>query len=138
MPPEGRCFQTVADIARVGMRSVNSAPVLPVQTNRTINESSTLTVTNTATDSDVPTDTLTYSLLVAPGGASISASGIITWATTEASGPGVYTFTTRVVDNGTPALSATNTFTVTVNEVNSAPTLPAQSNRALHRHDPHM
>src|SRR5439155_22083323 len=33
-------------------------------------------------------------------------------------------FTIKVTDNGTPALSATNTFTVTVNEVNSAPSLP--------------
>src|SRR6266498_2834323 len=60
-----------------------------------------------------------------PTNATISASGIITWTPTEAQGPssGVV-FTTKVTDNGTPALSASNSFTVTVNEVNSAPTLP--------------
>src|SRR4029077_18014752 len=66
---------------------------------------------------------LTYSFLASPSGAALSASGVITWTPTEAQGPGVYTFTTRVIDNGTnpPALSDTNTFTVTVSEVNSAP-----------------
>jgi len=110
---------------------VNTAPVLPGQTNRAINELTTLTVTNTATDADLPADALSYSLLVAPAGASISVNGVITWPTAEIDGPGVFTITTRVVDNGTPALSATNTFTVTVNEVNTVPTLPAQSNRTI-------
>src|SRR5206468_125168 len=56
--------------------------------------------------------------------ASINSSGIITWTPTEAQGPssGVL-FTTKVTDNGAPALSATNTFTVAVNELNSAPVL---------------
>jgi hypothetical protein len=105
------------------VNEVNSAPVLPLQTNLTINELTTLTVTNTATDSDLPTNTLTYTFLVAPAGAVISANGIITWTTVETNGPGTNTFTTKVTDNGTPNLSATNTFTVIVNEVNSAPVL---------------
>jgi hypothetical protein len=33
--------------------------------------------------------------------------------------------TTVVSDNGTPSLSATNSFTVVVNDLNSAPVLPA-------------
>src|SRR5204863_7745220 len=61
----------------------------------------------------------------------ISAAGVITWTPSEAQGPGTNTFTVRVVDNGSPALSDTNTFTVTVNEVNSAPVLPAQANRTI-------
>ena len=110
---------------------VNTPPALPGQSNRTTNESVTLVITNTASDSDLPANTLSYSLLVAPSGASISASGIITWPITEAQGPGNYTLTTRVEDNGTPALSATNTFTVTVAELNSAPILPGQGNRTI-------
>src|SRR5205807_965414 len=110
---------------------VNSAPSLPVQTDRTINELTLLTVTNTATDTDLPANTLTYTFLDAPSNAVISAAGVITWTPTEAQGPGTNIFTTWVVDNGSPALSATNTFTVTVNEVNSAPVLPTQSNRSI-------
>ena len=115
----------------VTVTEVNSAPVLPVQADRTVAELSTLTVTNTATDTDVPANTLTYSLLSAPTNAAIDANGVITWTPTEAQGPGVYSFTNRVVDNGTPALSATNSFSVTVTEVNSAPVLPVQADRTV-------
>jgi hypothetical protein len=109
----------------------NTPPTLSAQQNQNVAELSTLVVTNTATDTDVPANTLTYSLLAPPAGAVISAAGVITWTPTEAQGPGVYTITTRVVDNGTPALSATNSFSVTVNEVNTAPVLPVQANRTI-------
>src|SRR5262245_65586080 len=56
---------------------------------------------------------------------------MISWTPSEGQGPGIATFTTIVTDNGTPALSATNSFTVTVTEVNSAPLLPAQSDRTI-------
>jgi hypothetical protein len=115
----------------VTVTEVNTAPVLPVLSDVTINELTTLRVTNTATDSDLPPNTLTYTLLAAPTNASISANGIITWTPTEAQGPMSTTITTRVVDNGSPPLSATNSFNVTVNEVNSAPVLPVQANRVL-------
>ena len=115
----------------VTVTEINSAPVLPTQSNRTIAELTTLTVANTATDSDIPANTLSYSLLASPTGATISGSGIISWTPTEAQGPSTNTFTTVVTDNGVPPLSATNSFIVTVNEVNSAPVLPAQPNRSI-------
>src|SRR5439155_14764988 len=99
----------------------NSAPILPVQATLPITELTLLTVTNTASDADVPVDGLTYRLVTSPSGASISGSGVITWTPTEAQGPSTNIFTTVVTDNGTPPLSATNSFTVVVNEVNSAP-----------------
>ncbi|MFO1477569.1 MAG: hypothetical protein U1F98_13075 [Verrucomicrobiota bacterium] len=105
--------------------------MLPGQTNRAITELTLLVVTNTATDADLPANTLNYQLVNPPSGALIDASGVITWTPTEAQGPGVYTITTIVTDNGTPALSATNSFQVTVNEVNAAPVLPGQINRAI-------
>src|SRR5207248_2059005 len=108
-------------------------PVLTGLTNRTINELTTLTVTNTATDGDLPANVLTYQLVSPPTGASISASGVISWTPSEAQGPSTNTFTTIVTDNGAPALSATNSFTVTVNEVNTAPVLTAQTNRTIDR-----
>jgi hypothetical protein len=115
----------------VTVNEVNTAPVLPPQSDRTINELTLMTVVDTATDTDLPANTLTYSFLSAPTGAALSSSGVITWTPTEAQGPSTNTFTIRVVDNGSPALSDTNTFTVTVNEVNSAPVLPAQANRTI-------
>jgi uncharacterized delta-60 repeat protein len=116
----------------VTVNEVNSVPMLPVLGSRTVNELATLTVTNTATDTDIPANTLTYQLLAAPTNASISAGGIITWTPTEAQGPSNnVVFTTKVTDDGAPALSATNTFTVTVNEVNSAPALPTISGQTI-------
>jgi hypothetical protein len=116
---------------QVTVTEVNTAPVLPAQTDRTINELTLLSVANGATDTDLPANNLTYSLLAAPTGAVISSSGRITWTPTEAQGPSTNIFTTRVVDNGSPALSATNSFAVIVNEVNVAPVLPAQTNRTI-------
>src|SRR6266498_3968836 len=115
----------------VTVNEVNSAPLLLAQADRTIAELTTLTVTNTATDGDLPANVLTYQLVSPPTGASISATGVISWTPGEGQGPGTATFTTIVKDNGSPALSATNSFTVTVNEVNSAPLLPGQADRTI-------
>jgi hypothetical protein len=115
----------------VNVSEVNTAPSLTAQNDRTIDELTLLTVNNAGSDSDLPANGLTYTLTEAPPGAVISNAGVITWTPTEAQGPGVFTFTTRVDDNGTPNLSATNTFTVTVNEANTAPSLPAQADRPV-------
>ena len=117
----------------VTVNDVNSPPSFPSPGNRTVAEQTLMTVTNTATDSDLPANTLTYSLLAFPSGVTINPNtGVITWSPTEAQGPGNYPITTRVVDNGTPNLSATNTFTVTVTEVNLAPSfLATPANRTI-------
>src|SRR5437879_2507467 len=115
----------------VTVNEVNSAPVLPGQTDRTVAELTTLTVTNTASDGDLPANVLSYQLVSPPVGASISSSGVISWTPSEAQGPSSATFTTIVTDNGTPSLSATNSFRVTVNEVNSVPVLPTQTDRTI-------
>jgi hypothetical protein len=115
----------------VTVTEVNSAPSLPAQTNRTIPELSQLTVTNTATDSDIPANVPTYTLIDPPAGATIDTNGIISWTPSEAQGPSTNVITTVVSDNGVPPLSATNSFTVAVLEVNSAPVLAEQSNRTI-------
>src|SRR5205085_2728654 len=77
-----------------------------------------------------------YSLVNPPAGAAISASGVITWTPSEAQGPATNTIVTVVTDNGVPALSATNSFKVTVSEVNTAPVLPAQADRTVAEQTP--
>ena len=123
--------------------NTNSPPVLSTNIpNQNVNELTTLTVTNTATDANTNL-TLTYTVSMVVDYAAMLASnwptiyattipppmidtnGIITWTPSEAQGPGVYTITTVVTDNGIPPLSATNSFTVVVNEVNMAPFWPA-------------
>jgi hypothetical protein len=91
----------------------------------------TLTVTNSATDADLPANTLTYTLVGAPSGASISSSGVITWTPAEAQGPTNVTLTTVVTDNGIPPLSATNSFVVEVRELNVAPTITVPSSEQV-------
>src|SRR6266852_4574374 len=106
------------------VNEVNSAPTLTVPPTQTINELTTLIVTNTATDADIPANTLTFSLVASPSGMTLdSATGVLTWTPTEAQGPSTNVITVRVTDNGTPPLSDTKSFTVIVNEVNSAPIL---------------
>src|SRR5262249_14901563 len=99
----------------------------------TINELTSLAVSASASDSDVPANTLTFSLLSPPGGMTIDpALGTINWIPSEAQGPSTNTITVVVTDNGAPPMSATNSFTVTVNEVNNTPPVfPAQTDRTI-------
>src|SRR5207237_73395 len=108
-----------------------SAAVIGAQVDRTIAEGTPLTVTNTETDSDIPANILTYTLLNPPTGAAIDGNGVITWTPSEAQGPSTNVITTVVTDNGVPSLSATNSFTVIVTEVNSPPVLGAQADQTI-------
>src|SRR5439155_5070666 len=72
----------------VVVTEANRAPVLTVPTDQTVTELSTLTITNTASDADVPANTLTFSLVSAPNGVNLDpSSGVLTWTPTEAQGP---------------------------------------------------
>ena len=106
----------------------NHPPVLPAARVVTILRTNVLIYTNTATDIDVPAQTLTYQLLASPTGATIDANGIVRWTPTAAS---ANFFQVKVTDNGSPALSATNGFYVIVNEPpapeNHPPVLPPTS-----------
>lgn len=102
----------------------NTSPIIDPLPNCTIAEGSLLTFTATATDTDLPPQTLTFTLDPgAPAGASITTNGIFTWIPSEAQRPGTYSIVVRVTDNGLPPLSDTTTFTVQVNEVNNPPVL---------------
>jgi hypothetical protein len=114
------------------MAQSNAPPSLADIGGKTVDEGSLLTFTINASDPN-PGQSLTYTLLAgAPSNASIGASnGVFSFLPTEAQGPGAYPMSVRVTDNGSPALSVTNTFTVTVNEVNNAPELSAIGNRTI-------
>ena len=113
----------------------NTAPVfVGTPANQTINPLTTLTVTNAATDADVPTNTLTYALLNPPLGVVVNTNtGVITWTPTVTQAGTSNNIITVVTDNGTPNLSATNSFTVIVSPMptNTAPVLPVQSARVI-------
>jgi hypothetical protein len=74
----------------------------------------TLSLTASASDADFPAQTLTFSLGTnAPAGAFLNSfSGNFSWTPTNA--PATNLISLVVTDNGTPSLSATQTFLVTV------------------------
>ena len=93
----------------------NTPPSLAAISNQTVNAGQTLSITNGATDSDVPLQTLAFSLLAAPTNATIDpASGVFTWRPLVAQADTTNLITVQVVDSGTPSLSATNRYQITV------------------------
>src|SRR5205823_1417981 len=99
----------------VTVNDVNVARGLSVPADQTIDEQTTLSVSASATDADLPANTLTFALVSAPTGMTINpASGAISWTPSEAQGPSTNVVSVSVTDNGVPALSVTNSFTVTV------------------------
>src|SRR5205807_1912718 len=96
--------------------------------NQTINEQTALNVSASATDADLPANSLTFALVSSPAGMTINpATGAISWTPTEAQGPSTTEVSARVTDNGVPAFIVTNTFTVTDNHAlhDALPILPA-------------
>ncbi|HOS91632.1 MAG TPA: HYR domain-containing protein, partial [Prolixibacteraceae bacterium] len=106
----------------------NLAPELASIGDQTVNEHTSLTFTATATDPNSG-DVLTFSLVGEPEGAVIDpVTGVFTWTPTEVQGPGSYTVTVQVCDDGSPSLCDEETITITVNEVNTAPTISCPGN----------
>src|SRR5262249_37502578 len=103
----------------------NSAPVLAPIADQIVTEGILLTVTNSASDSDIPANILTFSLGTnCPAGAAINpTNGLFTWTPSEMQGPSTNVITIIVTDDGTPNLTATQNFAVVVLETNSAPVL---------------
>ena len=103
----------------------NTPPSLTSIPTQIIAEGSLFSLIPGATDSDVPAQTLTWSLLSgAPPAALFSpANGHITWQTGPADSGTTRTFTLVVTDNGSPNLSATQSFNVVVTHTNHAPAI---------------
>jgi hypothetical protein len=100
---------------------INDPPVLTSIGNKSVDEETLLSFTTTASDHDIPVQTLTFSLVGEPEGASIDpGTGAFTWTPSEAQGLDTYTFNVCISDG---ALDDCETIEVTVNEVNVAPVL---------------
>ena len=110
---------------------VNTAPLLTQIPDLAVDEGALLSFT--AADADVPANTLTFSLAPgAPAGAFInSTNGAFTWTPTETQGPSTNVITVIVADNGTPPLTVTQSFQVTVREINQPPQLSIPGPQAI-------
>ena len=99
----------------------NQAPTLSIITNRVSSVGIPLSITNAASDLDVPAQALAFSLLDAPAGAAITTNtGVLTWRPAVAQANTTNLVTVKVTDNGTPSLSATQSFYVVVNPLTAA------------------
>ena len=99
----------------------NRAPNLTAIANMSVAEGSELVFTATATDPDGNQLTFALDPDNSPAGATIDpVTGVFRWTPTEAQGPGTFTARVLVIDNGTPSLADSETFTITVTEVNRA------------------
>src|SRR5204863_520369 len=126
---------SVTNTFTVTVNEVNLAPVLTVPADQTMAEQTTLNVNASAIDADIPANSLTFALVSAPTGMTINpATGAISWTPTEAQGPSTNIVSVSVTDNGVPALSVTNTFTVIVNEVNLVPVLTVPADQTIIQH----
>lgn len=106
----------------INLNDVNEAPELGAIGNQLVDEQVLLAFTASATDPDLPLDTLTFSLdATAIGfGMAMTPGGDFTWTPTEVQGPGDYDATITVSDG---ALTDFELITITVAEVNVAPTV---------------
>jgi hypothetical protein len=111
--PDAKCTSGTVNVT---VNPVNDAPNLNAIANQTVYVGSTLSLTASGSDIDLPAQTLTYSLTgVVPSGATINPStGAFSWTPTAAQGGHIYTLTVRVTDDGSPSKFAEQQFTVGV------------------------
>jgi beta-galactosidase len=126
------CTSLVDNVSSTFLPS-NTAPTLAAIPNQTVNVGQVAAATAGATDAGAPPPVLTFGLLKAPANASLtktsSTNAAFNWRPWVGNGDSTNLITLKVTDNGSPSLSATQSFLVTVNPL--APpfiTAPAWSN----------
>jgi glucuronoarabinoxylan endo-1,4-beta-xylanase len=97
---------------------VNTSPTIGAVPDQTVDVGVTLLVTNTASDSDVPAQTLTFGAAnTFPAAAAVSSNGLFSWRPLVSQANTTNMIQIQVTDSGSPPLSATNSFNVVVNAV---------------------
>lgn len=101
----------------VGVGITNTPPVITSVANQTVNPGVTVLVTNTASDSDSPPNTIAFSAAnTFPSGATVSSGGIFSWRPPVSAANTTTPIQVQVTDSGS-SLSATNSFNVIVNAI---------------------
>lgn len=106
----------------------NTAPILNAVSDVTIDEQVPLALTLTATDPDVPAQTLTFSLVTGPAGMTVSPAGQVSWTPSVSAGPSTNTVTARVSDG---SLTDDVTFKVIVRDTVGLPVVLTRSTLTL-------
>lgn len=102
---------------QVTVLEVNLPPVLEPIPDRSVRPTDVISINAVAADPDIPANRLMFSLDVgAPDGALIDPlSGQFQWTAPDVATSTAFPITVRVTDDGSPRLSATQSFTITVN-----------------------
>jgi hypothetical protein len=107
---------------RVGV--VNQSPVIAAVASASVNEGDVFTLQASASDPDGPSESIRFSIGSDRAGVVIDpVTGIIRWNTSEADGGVVAHVTVTATDSGFPSAVANEAFTITVVDVNTAPTI---------------
>jgi hypothetical protein len=116
------------------VNDINGPPVLNVPGQQSVILGSTMTVTNTATNSDIWATSITFGLVSAPAGVALNTNtGVLTWTPISSQSLSTNTITISATDYDPYAsnslnLSVTNSFTVVV--INPAVSILATSPNA--------
>jgi glucuronoarabinoxylan endo-1,4-beta-xylanase len=102
-----------------GQVSAGASLTLAPIPNQTLNAGMTLVITNVAMDANVPSVGLDFSLLLGPANATLAPDGsgtnaIFTWRPSVGQAGTTNPISVEVAESGSPNVSATNYFTVTV------------------------
>jgi len=92
----------------------NHAPVLSLPANQTVHAQMPISLLATATDTDTPPQTLTFSLVSGPTGLAVAPAGTITWTPGKGQVGTNYSVTVGVTDSGIPVMGDTNSFNILV------------------------
>jgi beta-galactosidase len=119
---------SVLDHVSASFLPVVTAPVLAPIPSQTVNVGQTVALTASATDTNSPPSTLTFSLPTAPASATLTqinnTSAAFSWRPAVSDASSTNPFALKVADNNLPSLSATQNFTITVNAL-ALPSLPS-------------
>jgi hypothetical protein len=99
-----------------GVAPTNTPPVLVPISDQTVNVGQTVAFTANATDTNQPPQELTFELLAGAMNSTFNSnSGAFSFRPLVTQADSTHNFSLKVSDNGTPSLSATQSFTVMVN-----------------------
>ena len=112
LPPE-------SIVTFAGQLITNTLPAFIAVSPRTVNPGVTVLITNVVNDPDLPAQTLTFTLLAAPTNAALASlnasNALFTWRPLISQANSTNAIQVKAADNGSPNLSATNNFVITVN-----------------------
>ncbi|MEZ5341381.1 MAG: putative Ig domain-containing protein [Acidimicrobiales bacterium] len=102
----------------ITVTETNQAPSLSTIADWTVDEGVPVSLLPFAYDADIPSQTLVFSAGGVPAGATFDpTTGAFDWTPGPADGGAVYLLSITVTDSGSPALSHTQNFSITVNDV---------------------